>query len=217
MSIPRWRYVNYTDDGCAVFQCLACKGQWEGRSEPGWFDCYEEVPEPTEDSFTVLVGEEKKPRHTRKRDTPIYKPVWRFCPLCGCEWEGPIECSDDNERMFGPKRAAKAQRVRAILDTYPLEKRYGNHHEPEWWWVLQTREVWPDRDEPEEWSPKHKINPYRVGAVRALEILRREQKDLKTGTEEDSLFGVREEARLIKMTRGEMDGKPWYRQIYEVT
>jgi len=35
-----WRMVRYTDDGCAVNQCLACKADWESRTSPcGWRFC----------------------------------------------------------------------------------------------------------------------------------------------------------------------------------
>ncbi len=41
MAIPSYRYVNYTDDGCTLHQCLACGQKWEGRSAPeyGWKFC----------------------------------------------------------------------------------------------------------------------------------------------------------------------------------
>ncbi len=28
---PYYRYIDYTDDGCSLYQCLACKGKWEAR------------------------------------------------------------------------------------------------------------------------------------------------------------------------------------------
>jgi hypothetical protein len=31
MGIAYWRYVRYTDDGCSIYECLACKGTWEMR------------------------------------------------------------------------------------------------------------------------------------------------------------------------------------------
>jgi hypothetical protein len=37
MGIPYYRNVKYTDDGCSVYECLACKASWEGRSFPGKF------------------------------------------------------------------------------------------------------------------------------------------------------------------------------------
>jgi len=62
--IPKWRYVHYTDDGCALYQCLNCYKQWEGRSWPGY----------THDgAFTA---------------------VWKFCPYCGVEWTGSTRTQD---------------------------------------------------------------------------------------------------------------------------
>jgi hypothetical protein len=29
-----WRSVEYTDDGCTEYQCLACKATWESRTNP---------------------------------------------------------------------------------------------------------------------------------------------------------------------------------------
>jgi len=40
MSIPKWRYVEYTDDGCTVYQCLSCYDSIEGRFSPAdWKFC----------------------------------------------------------------------------------------------------------------------------------------------------------------------------------
>jgi len=37
---PYWRMVQGTDDGCTVYQCLACKADWESRTSPcGWRFC----------------------------------------------------------------------------------------------------------------------------------------------------------------------------------
>ena len=41
MAIPKFREINYTDDGCSAYQCLSCKNQWEARTSPeyGWKFC----------------------------------------------------------------------------------------------------------------------------------------------------------------------------------
>lgn len=36
MSIPAWRKVESTDDGCAIFECLSCYNNWEARTNPEW-------------------------------------------------------------------------------------------------------------------------------------------------------------------------------------
>lgn len=64
MSIPYWREVKYTDDGCSIYECLNCYSGWESRSAPWW----------SEDG--------KKPVGR--------KGVWNFCPVCGIEWSGQI-------------------------------------------------------------------------------------------------------------------------------
>lgn len=66
--IPQWRYVHYTDDGCALYECLQCKAQWEGRGGPGY----------------------------RMFDTGEYVASWHFCPVCGVKWTGSPR-TDDNE------------------------------------------------------------------------------------------------------------------------
>lgn len=32
MSLPNYRYVESTDDGCALYECLECYERWEGRT-----------------------------------------------------------------------------------------------------------------------------------------------------------------------------------------
>lgn len=42
MSIPFYRQMRYTDDGCSCYQCLNCYRVWEGRDDPkdyGWRFC----------------------------------------------------------------------------------------------------------------------------------------------------------------------------------
>jgi hypothetical protein len=36
MSIPAWRKVEYTDDGCSIYECLSCYKKWESRTDPEW-------------------------------------------------------------------------------------------------------------------------------------------------------------------------------------
>ncbi len=36
MNFPYWRYVQGTDDGCSIYQCLWCMASWESRSSPNW-------------------------------------------------------------------------------------------------------------------------------------------------------------------------------------
>lgn len=65
--IPQWRYVEYTDDGCARYECLQCKHTWEGRSAPGY----------------------------RMFETNEYVAIWHFCPACGVKWTGSPRTQDN--------------------------------------------------------------------------------------------------------------------------
>lgn len=38
--IKQVRTIEYTDDGCTAYECLACNARWEGRSKPGPFCSY---------------------------------------------------------------------------------------------------------------------------------------------------------------------------------
>lgn len=40
MSINCWRVVEYTSDGCFIYQCLECYSSWEARTSPEtWAAC----------------------------------------------------------------------------------------------------------------------------------------------------------------------------------
>lgn len=34
--INKWRMIQYTDDGCELYQCLHCYNSWEARTNPKW-------------------------------------------------------------------------------------------------------------------------------------------------------------------------------------
>jgi hypothetical protein len=34
MTLNKYRYLEYADDGCSVYECMSCKAQWEVRSVP---------------------------------------------------------------------------------------------------------------------------------------------------------------------------------------
>jgi hypothetical protein len=63
MSIPYWREVQYTDDGCSVYQCLNCYSKWESRTAPWW---------------------------SKDGKKPEKEGIWNRCPVCGCRWVGQI-------------------------------------------------------------------------------------------------------------------------------
>lgn len=58
--IPEWRRVRYADDGNAIFECLSCYVKF-GAPDMSL-------------GYTI-------------RETNEYKPIWKFCPFCGIQWE----------------------------------------------------------------------------------------------------------------------------------
>jgi hypothetical protein len=139
MSIPCWRYVRYTDDGSALYQCLNCYNDWDARTAPGWFDTIREVPEPCEGSMSYTRGEDKV--HFIRREVPVYKPTWTYCPYCAVAWEGPVVCNDDNEYMYGMARLAVYDMIRKRRSA----DGWKSLESPvTLWWVIQERSVWRD-------------------------------------------------------------------------
>lgn len=114
--INHWRYVRYTDDGCSHYQCLMCYANWEGRSAPGY-------------------------HHEGK-----YHCLWRFCPYCGTEWNGPLrEATYDNERMLGRHRLNREMAIREYHMPHAERERATNYYDRgvSHWWSLQIQ-TWVD-------------------------------------------------------------------------
>lgn len=85
MSIPKWRYVDYTDDGCSIYQCLNCYVKWEARTSPKY-------------------GE------------------WKFCPHCGCKWNGEREW-DANAKWERKKGINPLPNARLNMPLFVVEKK----------------------------------------------------------------------------------------------
>ena len=192
MSIPKWRYVRYTDDGCSLYQCLNCYNGWEARTEPGWFDTTRLVDEPCEGSLSYTDGPTGKKVHFVRRDNPVFKPVWTFCPYCGVAWEGPVivDPFNDNEHMYGPERLTRYTAVR-------LRQQKAGWRQPEYtglWWVIQTRSTWKG-DEPSEkdWSVKEYAKAERMPAAKMLHLLN----EARAETDPDEHDYADWEARLV--------------------
>ena len=161
----KWRMVRHTDDGCNIYQCLRCKGQWESRSAPGWFNRYVTTECLVEGGFTVLEGEERTPRHTAKRAEPVYMAEWLFCPVCGVRWEGPLRDNEDNERMLGERRKR--------LDQLMYHHGGYNRREPDYWYVItELNEYRSSLSGREMRDLNCKINPA-CGLLKAFDLLRR--------------------------------------------
>jgi hypothetical protein len=86
MSIPFWRYQDYTDDGCSIYECLNCYNSWEARTSP---------------------------KHSE----------WKFCPCCGCEWDGEKEW--DANAKWDRKKGVPLDKedVRLCLPLFVAESR----------------------------------------------------------------------------------------------
>lgn len=195
---PFWRYVRYTDDGCALYQCLNCKSQWESRTQPGWLDHHDKF-DGLDESGGGIKDRDGNVYHYKLKDEAVYKPVMIYCPFCGIEWEGPIRRDYDNEYMRGEKRLARDKAIEVARPTAPTVA---------WWWVMQTREIWPDRDGPGNWRDEGRYNPDRYGSVRIAKELRdRRERCKQEDAHSAELFGVKHEARIIKMSGEELKQK----------
>ena len=184
---PFWRNERYTDDGCSLYQCLNCKQSFEGRSGPGYMNHYKKVMGicPRGGQNYDTSGDVY---HYAKLDEPEYHPEMFYCPFCAVKWEGPIRRDEDNESMRGDRRL---KIDRAMRKWKPVEST--------WYWVMQSREVWPDRDAPSLWTNTFKMDPNKSGAVQAfaaLQLVR--ERCAAEDNHSKNLFNVQHEARIIK-------------------
>lgn len=193
MSVPHWRYVNYTDDGCSIYQCLNCYNKWEARTAPGRYDPYEYIDEPVSGCTVVKRGDGTH-YYFLERDIPLYKEGWKFCPHCGCEWDGAIVPDYDNEYMYQGRR----------LEVYRMVKNLPySSSQPDWYWLIQERQVWADRDGPEDWKGFRKYDPRRYSALdiyKELQWVRENRFDYS-----NRLFAITDECRAIKITPEEAE------------
>lgn len=212
-TFPYWRTVKYADDGCYVYQCLNCKKFWEGRSEPGWFDPYEDCEADDEGAKKRCqnVDYTGPDCYYRKREYPLYKPSWAYCPHCAVKWEGPIRCNVDNERMLGPRRHRQQEAIyeRSTRTSWAYWK-------PAKWWVVQERTYWNDRIEErqEKWQSKYKLSMEKVNAVRVHQLLVEERARIEQ--EYEPLFDTEQQVRVVIKTNEELEGTRGYCSLYEV-
>lgn len=116
MSIPFWRYVDYTDDGCSVYECLDCYRSWEARTDPKYSG-------------------------------------WKFCPYCGCEWEGQREW-DSNAKWNRKRGVPLKNNMRLIMSLF----------------VVQNRCVPYDGSEPTEWKSISHGSENFLDAIQTIEF-----------------------------------------------
>lgn len=207
MAIPRWRYVRYTDDGSALYQCLNCYCYWDARTEPGYFEKYLKTDALVQGGWT-LSGDGVRTYYA-KRAEPAYRENWKFCPYCGVNWEGvvPHDCSEcDNEHMLGDRRLKIERLIRkrsnAISDSMmnmnwmDREKIWGDtwRAPPHFWWVIQER-----HDDGYLWEDKEYAYGGLMPAKKMLYFLRERQVQIEADNMEVTMhgFGRNAAARLI--------------------
>jgi len=142
---PRWRLARYTDDGCSVFQCLACKSDWESRTSPHtWKFCpacgteWAGEHECVEHGWKVhAICEE----HGREMAHPVF-PQWvvqeRLLDADGRvvqDWRDESYRMDHRDHALAYKREQEAERSvddwlslryeYRIVRWYPSQTRYG--------------------------------------------------------------------------------------------
>lgn len=205
-SVPYWRLVKDTDDGCALYQCLACKSHWEGRSEPGWFDSFEDCEPDAEGAMSYLLSD-GTPYYYRNREVPVYEESWKYCPHCGVRWLGPIRCNVENERMLGPRRLRQYNAMwerRIFIGGWDYWK-------PSYWWVIQQLTEYVNADE--RWVDKFKLNPEKVNAIQVYKCLKARRAELKA---EDSEWETNY-ARVVIKTNAELENGHWSKFVTELT
>lgn len=165
MSINKWRYVRGTDDGCTIYACLQCYGEWESRTSPGY------------------------------RHEGVYHPQWHFCPICGTKWLGQLVTDDDecNDNQVGPRRRkirdAKERRHRADTDAYyalPHAQRgpYPGHYAEPYWIVCEMAERGNhEQKEKLNWEARFKVAGL-GGAVQKILAQVRDELRRKQGEEQ---------------------------------
>jgi len=219
-TLPYWRYVQYTDDGSALYECLDCKARWDTRSAPGWFNEFEDVDGPGDG---VMSYEQKgKTVYYRKRDEPLYVRSQTYCGYCGIEWKGPIRSNVDNEYMLGPRRKRiqdatrdNYKRFNTLTVGFPMTRTNYKRFKPEWWWVIQHRTYWFDRptERQESWRDVNKMSPYKFNAVKAHERLVEER---VRGHDDEPMFNTEEQYRIVRKTNKELEGVRGYCSVYEL-
>jgi hypothetical protein len=146
MALNLWRYVRYSDDGCAIYECLNCYRGWEGRDEPGYYHW----------------------------ETNQYIACWHFCPFCGTKWDGPLHASEEEkEHRYGPRRARIWAAQRKRWDEEALRR---NHRpdQPPFIWVIEVQAQW--RDSPEaKWESRWRFTGFKTSVRSVLNSLNTER------------------------------------------
>lgn len=179
MSINYWRYVEYTDDGCSLYQCLSCYETWESRTSPGYFGVDDD-----------------------------YLAHWKFCPYCGTQWAGMWTTSfsrhHEGHRQLGRRRHRIAEAIERLRDKWRRDE--GPYPdtppEPPYWLVIERSEQADrNRGRPLDWSPAYKMSGFHPSAKRMLDLahedVAREEADDLNADVRDGFWKRRFFARVI--------------------
>jgi hypothetical protein len=113
--LRRWRNIKYCDDGVSMYQCLSCYSTWRSQSGPlGWFERgTHELYQGEDGQWYVKFdwSEKAEGPFPTKQKLLLEAGVWRFCPYCGCEWDG--EQPDGENRWM---RLWRSLRQRGLKD-----------------------------------------------------------------------------------------------------
>lgn len=141
--LNRWRLVEYTDDGCSIYECLKCDAQWEARTSP---------------------------EHAH----------WRFCPVCGTQWLGPIDLNRERANHGWNRR------VGGVTDR---QRELAQLAEPMW-------QVFYKNMFTEGWEPDG--DPFKGSAKLAVSFV---NKWKRRGQERYDEHGTQYQIRSVKPTR----------------
>jgi hypothetical protein len=152
VSIPAAREVEYTDDGCSVYQCLSCYNTWEGRTSILTSECINpEESDPINYKFKTLYH-------------------WKFCPYCGIEWTvfPPDNSEEDLEHRI--EKHLRSQGLPSYHTPKPkytktefivLEAAVRKGPEDEEWSKPQWKKCWAAIYETDSAASVHKAVKYR--------------------------------------------------------
>jgi hypothetical protein len=137
-------------------------------------------------------------RYYEELEVPKYTKQWRYCPVCGVEWEGPIRCDVDNEYMYGPKRLSVWNKVQA-------RRQADGWKQPEYtglWWVIVERSVWrgdtAQAGNVGDWTPKNYSKVSHMPAAKMLYLLRDHQARLDADHNNDPHSFCDYEAKIVE-------------------
>ena len=133
--LNKWRWVNYTDEGCDLYECLSCYNRWDARTSPREF---------RGEGGKIIAG-------------------WIFCPYCGIKWAGEIKWEVDERRDYGSRSVGwriesrniwknskewsnwQAEHCYASVDTHPDYYQWPREKRLRWYIVKELKAIKRER------------------------------------------------------------------------